>query len=91
MQQCAFSRYSHPPDSLQLPTVQTEAKPDSNFGGVQIGAITYSWRSMPGTADDLLKYTVQCGLSSVELMGEPAEQFAGAPVFERPRMAGASR
>jgi hypothetical protein len=23
-------------------------KPDSNFGGVQIGAITYSWCSMPG-------------------------------------------
>jgi sugar phosphate isomerase/epimerase len=58
--------------------------PDSNFNGVQIGAITYSWRSMPSTADDLLLYLVQCGLSSVELMGEPAEQFAGAPQFERP-------
>jgi len=54
-------------------------KPDSNFNGVQIGAITYSFRSMPGSADDILKYAVQCGLSSVELMGGPAEQFAGAP------------
>lgn len=55
------------------------SKPNSNFNGVQIGAITYSFRSMPSTAEDLLKYLVQCGLSSVELMGEPAEQFAGAP------------
>jgi hypothetical protein len=23
-------------------------KPDSNFGGVHIGAITYSWRDQPG-------------------------------------------
>jgi sugar phosphate isomerase/epimerase len=54
-------------------------KPNSNFNGVQVGAITYSFRSMPGTAEDLLKYLVRCGLSSVELMGEPAEQFAGIP------------
>lgn len=56
-----------------------DAKPDSNFGGVQIGAITYSFRSLPSSAEDLLKYLIQCGLSSVELMGGPAEQFAGAP------------
>ena len=60
-------------------------KPDSKFNGVQIGAITYSFRGMPGTADDLLNYLIQCGISSVELMGEPAEQFAGAPTFERPQ------
>ena len=54
-------------------------KPNSKFNGVQIGAITYSFRSMPSTAEDLLKYIVQCGISSVELMGEPAEQFAGVP------------
>ena len=54
-------------------------KPNSNFNGVQIGAITYSWRSMPGSAEDILKYAVQCGISSVELMGDPAEQFAGLP------------
>ena len=54
-------------------------KPNSNFGGVQIGAITYSFRSMPGSAEDILKYVVRCGLSSIELMGDPAEKFAGAP------------
>jgi len=55
------------------------ARPNSKFHGVQIGVITYSYRSMPSTAEDLLKYIVQCGISSVELMGDPAEQFAGAP------------
>lgn len=52
------------------------SKPDSKFNGVQVGAITYSWRSLPGSAEDILKYTTQCGLSSLELMGEPAEQYA---------------
>ncbi|NIM50069.1 MAG: sugar phosphate isomerase/epimerase [Gemmatimonadales bacterium] len=64
---------------------QEKVKPDSRFNGVQIGTITYSFRSMPGTADDLLNYVIQCGISSVELMGEPAEQFAGAPTLEQPR------
>jgi len=58
---------------------RSAGKPNSNFNGVQIGTITYSFRAMPGTAEDLLKYIVKCGISSVELMGAPAEQFAGAP------------
>ncbi len=64
------------------------SKPNSNFNGVQIGAITYSYRGMPGTAEDLLKYLVRCGLSSVELMGEAAEQFAGVPTAGRGRRGG---
>ncbi len=51
----------------------------SVFGGVQIGAITYSWRSMPGSAEDILKYCVECGISSIELMGDVAEKYAGLP------------
>ena len=62
---------------------QVVNKPDSNFNGVQIGVITYSWRGMAGTADDLLGYLIQCGLSSVEIMSGPVEEFAGAPTFER--------
>ncbi len=54
-------------------------KPDSKFGGVQIGAITYSWRSMPGSVEDTLKYCLECGISSIELMGNTAEQYAGLP------------
>lgn len=54
-------------------------KPNSLFGGVQIGAITYSWRSMPGNAEDILKYCLQTGISSIELMGDVAERYAGLP------------
>ena len=54
-------------------------KPNSKFGGVQIGAITYSWRSMPSNAEDILKYCIQTGISSIELMGDVAERYAGLP------------
>jgi sugar phosphate isomerase/epimerase len=53
-------------------------RPDSKFAGVQIGVITYSYRSLPSSAENLLDYLTQCGISSVELMGGPAEQFARA-------------
>ena len=54
-------------------------KPDSNFNGVQIGVITYSWRSMPSTPQDIIKYCVQTGISSIELMGNVVEEYAGTP------------
>ena len=53
-----------------------DAKPDSLFGGVQIGAITYSYRSMPGDAASVLRHVVASGISSIELMGGTAEGFA---------------
>ena len=54
--------------------------PGSKFGGVQIGTITYSYRSMPDQAlPAVLNYAAQSGLSSVELMGDVAERFAGIP------------
>jgi len=66
-----------------LALAASDAKPNSNVNGVQIGIITYSYRSLPGTAEDLLRYITQCGISSIELMGGPAEQFAGAPAHGR--------
>ncbi|MBW6500710.1 MAG: sugar phosphate isomerase/epimerase [Bacteroidales bacterium] len=54
-------------------------KPDSNFGGVQIGAITYSWRSMPGGVENIIKYCKEAGLSSIELMSGDLETYLGAP------------
>jgi len=54
-------------------------KPNSNFGGVHIGAITYSWRSLPGTAADIINYCTQAGISTIELMGNVAEEYAGIP------------
>jgi sugar phosphate isomerase/epimerase len=55
------------------------AKPNSNFGGVQIGAITYSFRALPGSAEETLKYCVDCGISAIELMNNVAESYAGSP------------
>jgi sugar phosphate isomerase/epimerase len=60
---------------------QGKGKPDSVINGVQIGVITYSFRSMPDqSAEALLRYCLECGISAVELMGDPAEAFAGIPV-----------
>lgn len=54
--------------------------PDSTFGGVPIGAITYSFRELPGTnAEDTLDYLLKCGLSHCELMSGPLEESAGGP------------
>ena len=55
------------------------AKPNSKINGVQIGVITYSYRSMPGSAEDLLKYVLDCNINTIELMGDAAEAYAGAP------------
>ena len=57
-----------------------QAKPNSLIDGVQIGTITYSFRSMPDqSAEAMLKYIVDSGISAIELMGGPIESFAGAP------------
>jgi sugar phosphate isomerase/epimerase len=59
--------------------IKNLGKPNSLFNGVQVGAITYSWRSMPGDAESILKYCIDCNISAIELMGPTAESFAGAP------------
>ncbi len=51
----------------------------STFGGVPIGVITYSWRSMPSTAGDIINYCKSGNITSLELMGPVAEEFAGIP------------
>lgn len=57
-----------------------QTRPNSLFSGVQVGAITYSYRSMPDqSAEATLRYIVDSGISAVELMGDPAESFAGRP------------
>ncbi len=54
-------------------------KPNSKFSGVQIGTITYSFRSLPGSAEQTLQYCVNSGVSAIELMGDVVEDFAGCP------------
>ena len=51
----------------------------SVFNGVQVGVITYSFRSMPGSIAHLVQYCKDSQLGAVELMGDAVEQFAGAP------------
>ncbi|MGB4293421.1 MAG: sugar phosphate isomerase/epimerase [Bacteroidales bacterium] len=58
---------------------QKIVKPNSNFGGVRTGAITYSWRSMPGGVENIIKYCQESGISNIELMSNDLESFLGAP------------
>ena len=58
---------------------------NSKFGGVQIGAITYSWRDKPSGIENIIKYCTEAGISSVELMSGDVEEFLGAP--KNPMMA----
>jgi Xylose isomerase-like TIM barrel len=60
------------------------AKPDSKWGGVQIGInVPYSYRGLPGDADHVLEYTTGLGLSAVELRSQPVEAYFGAPNSSR--------
>src|SRR6266498_4100051 len=68
-----------------LPAASLLAKPNSKFNGVQIGAITYSFRQLPSTADDILKDCVELGINSIELLSDAAESYAGAPGSGRGR------
>ncbi len=69
------------PALLAAPSrVKSYNNPSSIINGVQIGVITYSFRSMPDqSAEATLKYILDCGISAIELMGDPAETYAGKP------------
>src|SRR5262245_41552154 len=57
-----------------------QATPNSLFNGIQIGVITYSYRSMQDQSGEAtLKYILDSGINAVELMDGPAEMFAGRP------------
>jgi sugar phosphate isomerase/epimerase len=54
-----------------------QAKPNSYINGVQIGVITYSFRSMPDqSAEATLGYITTAGLSACELMNGPCWDYA---------------
>ncbi len=77
-----FSQFALAAATLPLAQLRlaAAAKPNSMFGGVQIGTITYSFRSLPSSAEETLKYCLDCGISGVELMSNVAESYAGAPI-----------
>jgi sugar phosphate isomerase/epimerase len=76
--------------ALAPSVARAAGRPNSLINGVQLGTITYSYRSMPDQSGDAtLQYVVDSGISAIELMSGPAEQFAGAPAS--PRLGGGRR
>ena len=65
-----------------IPLAKAVAAIDSKFGGVQIGAITYSFRPVRDV-DEVIKSMVAIGLGEAELMSDLAEAYAGAPAPAR--------
>ena len=65
------------------PYVTGEGTPNSEFGGVQIGAITFSFRDVQGGIEDTLQACIEAGLSSIELMSNGIEEWCGAPAVVR--------
>jgi hypothetical protein len=71
-----------------------QTRPNSLIQGVQIGAITYSFRSLPGNPDQVLQYCIDSNISAIELMGDAIEEYAGKPtnpVKFQPRVPGQPR
>src|SRR5580765_336540 len=54
-----------------------ETKPNSVFGGVRVGCITYSYRGGADTAEYTLECLLKDGLSETELMDGPIRSYAG--------------
>jgi len=68
-----------------LPVARLLAKPNSRFGGVQVGInVPYSYGNNNLSADETLNNTVQLGLSYMELRTQPIESFLGSPAAGRP-------
>jgi sugar phosphate isomerase/epimerase len=52
-------------------------KPNSVFDGVRIGTITYSYRGVETTADGTLQAILKSGISEIELMNGPVDDYVG--------------
>src|SRR5688572_31472462 len=61
-----------------FPALQLPRRPNSVINGVNVGTITYSYRSMPDqSAEAILRYTLDSGINQIEFMGGPVEAFGG--------------
>jgi sugar phosphate isomerase/epimerase len=78
--------------SLPLASAFGAKRIDSKFGGVQIGAITYSFNRIASPDPQaIIKAYVEIGLGEAELMSNHCEALAGAPampMFRRPAPGG---
>lgn len=63
-----------------LPVSTMMAKPDSKWGGVQVGInAPYSFKGISGKADKILEYLDRIDLNALELRLQPVEAQLGAP------------
>ena len=67
--------------SYSIPTyIPNLFKNKLTYNGVKLGLITYSFRSLNDqSAEATLSYIKECGIKNIEMMGGPAEDFAGKP------------
>ncbi len=65
--------------ALVLPACSSKKAMMASDGGFKLGAISYSFRELSADAHDVLRYSVNAGMNTIELMGWTAEGFAGAP------------
>lgn len=72
-----YSRRDFGKLALAAPLAQAYGAINSKFKGVQIGAISYSFRSMQ--PEDIIPAMVKIGIGQVELMSNDCEALAGAP------------
>jgi sugar phosphate isomerase/epimerase len=71
---------------------EAAAKPNSNFGGVNVGIIApYAFRGTASNVDDILSAMLKLGLGAVEMQSDPVEEYAGAPARGRGGRGGRGR
>jgi sugar phosphate isomerase/epimerase len=63
-----------------IPAARLLAKPNSYWGGVQVGMnVPYSYGNNNMSADETIAKTVELGISAVECRTQPIEQCMGSP------------
>lgn len=67
-------------NSTTTPSAKAGAVPNSNYNGVQVGVITYSFRGLEAGIEAVIKAAAESGCSSIELMSNGIEDWCGAPV-----------
>ena len=63
-------------DATASPSCCGKGKSRSLYNGIEVGCITYSYRSMSQkNAEDIVKYAVEDGLGTLELKGEVVDEY----------------
>ena len=64
-------------------TMKVGPRHRSDYDGIQVGVITYSYRSMPMGPNCTLGHVLGSGLGTIELMNGDLERDAGAPFSDK--------